>query len=74
MALAGVGGTGMMTGATMYLNDIATPRNRARTNAPLQVYTVHDTVHDTVHVLYSWDCWFHVNVYIYILFFCSTIY
>ncbi len=37
MALAGVGGTSMITGATMYLTDISTPRNRARTSMPLQM-------------------------------------
>lgn len=32
--LTGVGGSLQMTGAQMYLSDISTPKNRARTNAP----------------------------------------
>ena len=37
MALAGLGGTAMITGATNYLSDISTPKNRSQTNAPLQI-------------------------------------
>jgi len=37
IALAGVGGACMITGATNYLADLSTPRNRARTNMPLQM-------------------------------------
>lgn len=36
-ALAGAGGAATMAGAGLYLNDISTPRNRARTTAPLMV-------------------------------------
>ena len=36
-ALAGVGGTALVTGSTNYLSDISTPKNRANTNAPLQM-------------------------------------
>ena len=32
--VTGVGGSLQMTGAQMYLSDISTPKNRARTNAP----------------------------------------
>lgn len=36
-AAAGVGGAALSCGANLYLNDIATPRNRARTMAPLMI-------------------------------------
>ena len=36
-ALAGVGGTALVTGSTNYLSDISTPPNRAHTTAPLQM-------------------------------------
>lgn len=39
-AASGIGGTMIMTGAGLYLNDIATPRNRARTTAPLMMTAI----------------------------------
>lgn len=39
-AVAGFGGCMTVAGASLYLNDISTPRNRARTTAPLMIMAV----------------------------------